>query len=51
MSILQKFRNPQGISSAIFAAINCRDLFIRSEYRNVMLERWRSFPKKPVFSI
>jgi REP element-mobilizing transposase RayT len=41
MSTQYKFRNPQGIYFVSFAVINWIDLFIRNEYRNIMLDSWR----------
>src|SRR6185436_12441480 len=41
MSTKYKFLNPQGIYFVTFAVINWIDLFIRNEYRDIMLESWR----------
>jgi len=41
MSTKYKFLNPQGIYFVTFAVINWIDLFIRNEYRDIMLDSWR----------
>ncbi len=41
MSAKYKFLNPQGIYFVTFTVINWIDLFIRNEYRDIMLDSWR----------
>lgn len=41
MSTKYKFLNPQGVYFVTFAVVNWIDLFIRKEYRSIMLESWR----------
>jgi REP element-mobilizing transposase RayT len=41
MSTKDKFLNPRGVYFVTFAVINWIDLFIRNEYRNIMLDSWR----------
>ena len=41
MSNKYKFLNPQGIYFVTFTVINWIDLFIRNEYRDIMLDSWR----------
>lgn len=41
MSTKYKFHNPQGIYFVSFSVINWIDLFVRNEYRDIMLDSWR----------
>lgn len=41
MSNKYKFLNPQGIYFVTFTVVNWIDLFIRNEYRDIMLDSWR----------
>jgi putative transposase len=41
MSIKYKFRNQEQLYFVTFAVVNWIDLFIRNEYKNIMVESWK----------
>jgi len=51
MSKKYKFRNPEGIYFVSFAVVNWIDLFIRNEYREIILDSFRYCQKEKGFII